>query len=375
MSFTLRGRLETRFATALVALAAAVAWSIVVEQWWPVQLAGLMLAVGVVLDSVLWNRLDYQPGWAALPLGAVELAAVMVLAWALGVGAPLRHAVALFAGAWLAAQILGHALFPLWRLTYAEDGGELGAAGAGVAAAALAVLASAGGIAWATQPPTVHLAAGVHAGPIVIDRSQRLVGEAGAVVRGGIVIRTDNVVLEDVAVQGGENGIDVKDAENVRLENVRVLGARLDGIHVRSARVSIHDCAVAMTSRIGQGIDISFAMSRGMSEVRDCRITGGQEGIAVHLAEVSLRENEVSGASLRGIAVTEMSHGSVERNVVHGTRGVGIYCGDYSHCDIEENTVSGVEGVLAYFGSRARLRDNALEHGASARLNSQLVHD
>ena len=42
------------------------------------------------------------------------------------------------------------------------------------------------GVALAMQPPTVRLSAGVHEGPLVLDRAQHLVGEPGAVVRGGI---------------------------------------------------------------------------------------------------------------------------------------------------------------------------------------------
>src|SRR5439155_17854637 len=98
--------------------------------------------------------------------------------------ARLAQAVALFGVAWLAAQVLGHAVLPLARLTYAQDGGELGHAGPAVAAAVLAVLAGAAGTAYAMQPPVVHLAAGVHKGPLVVDRRETVVGDRGAVVRG-----------------------------------------------------------------------------------------------------------------------------------------------------------------------------------------------
>ena len=67
----------------------------------------------------------------ALPLGALELGALLVLLMrARGDPAPLGQAVALFAGGWLVAQLLGHAGFPLLRLGYAEEGGELGRLGA-----------------------------------------------------------------------------------------------------------------------------------------------------------------------------------------------------------------------------------------------------
>ena len=55
--------------------------------------------------------------------------------------------------------------------------------------ALLAVL----GIAWAVEPPTVRLAAGVHQGPLVLDHAQTVVGEEGAIVRGGILVTADDV--------------------------------------------------------------------------------------------------------------------------------------------------------------------------------------
>src|SRR5438876_6501653 len=105
---------------------------------------------------------------------------------------------------------------------------------------------AAGGVAYATRPPTVTLSAGVHQGPLVIDREEILVGKPGAVVRGGIVIRADGVKVKDVTVVGGENGIDVQRARRVVLDRVHVLNATMDGIHVRFSQVMIRDCSVAI---------------------------------------------------------------------------------------------------------------------------------
>ena len=59
----------------------------------------------------------------------------------------------------------------------------------------------------------------------MLDRSQRLIGEPGAVVRGGIVITADDVTVKGVSVLGGEIGISVRDARRVVLEDVAVMGA------------------------------------------------------------------------------------------------------------------------------------------------------
>lgn len=372
MSYTLRGRLESRLAAALLPFAAALVLAPALHVWWPIELVGLMVGIGVLLDVAVYHRfLPYQPGWAALPLGLLELAATMSLSLALGLGAPLRPALALFTAAWLLAQLLGHAGLPLLRLSYAEDGGELGRAGTALTTlAAVAVLAVAG-TAWTIRPPTVRLAAGVHEGPLLLDRPQRLVGEPGAVVRGGIVVTSDDVHVRDLTVFGGENGIEVRDSESVVLERVRIGGAALDGISARQSSVRISDCRIDSPRTAGaQGIDISFAMTLRPSRVERCRVTGGAEGIVSHLATVLIRDNEVTGTSLRGIAVTEMSMGEVDENRISDAVGVAIFCGDYSHCEITDNSVEGTRpdpsgnptrngfGILSYFGSVARVEGN-----------------
>jgi len=372
MSFTLRGRLESRLAAALLPFAAALVLAPRLHVWWPIELVGLMVGVGLLLDVALYHRrLPYQPGWAALPLGVLELGATMALSLLLGLNAPLSPALALFGAGWLLAQILGHAGLPFLRLTYAEDGGELGRAGNALSALAAATVLLLVGTAWTIRPPTIHLEAGVHKGPLVLDRPQRLVGEPGAVVRGGIVVTSDDVHVRDLTVFGGENGIAVRDSESVVLERVRIGGATMDGISARQSSVRIRDCRVDSPRTAGaQGIDISFAMTLPPSKVERCRVRGGAEGIVSHLATVLIRDNEVSGTSLRGIAVTEMSMGEVDENRVRDAVGVAIFCGDYSHCTITDNAVSGTRpdpsgnptrngfGILSYFGSVATVGGN-----------------
>jgi nitrous oxidase accessory protein NosD len=390
VSYTLRGRIESRLAAALVALAAACVVAAALRDWWPLELAAAMIVVGIALDAAVYHPLlPYQPGWAAVALGALELGLVFVLVRALRIDAPLGGALALFAGTWLAAQVLGHALLPLLRLSYAEDGGELGRAGTGTAVVVASVLAGAGGLAWATQPPTVHLRAGVHRGPLVITRSERLVGEPGAIVRGGIAVRASDVTIRDVTVVGGENGIEIDGVQRVVLRNVRVSGAALDGIHVRRAAVTIDGCEIdSLGNPYAQGIDISYAFDKQMSMVRDCTVVGGQEGIVTHFAMADLMDNRVSRTTMRGISMTEMSMGAVERNEVRDALGVGIYCNDHSMCEIRHNVVAGTRvdpsgdlarrgfGILAYYSSQAELSGNHLVDspgGAAALADSRIT--
>ena len=157
MSYTLKGRLESRVAAALLPLLIACIVGAVVGSWWPLQIGAVMLGVGLALDAALYDRIFlYQPGWVALPLGVLELGLVTGIAHVAGIDAPVLGALGFYAGSWLLAQTLGHAGFPLWRLSYAEDGGELGQRAApALAFLGAAILAGGTGAAIAQQPPGV----------------------------------------------------------------------------------------------------------------------------------------------------------------------------------------------------------------------------
>ena len=374
MSYTLRGRIESRLAALTPPLAVALALGAALGEWWPVELAGLMIAVGLSADCLYHPALTYQPGWAALPLGLVELGALMATVLLLGVRAPVVAALALFGGAWVWTQLLGQALLPSWRWGYAEEGGELGVAGAALAAAICLPFAASGGIWWHNLPPTVRLAAGVHHGPLYVDRRERLVGAPGAIVLGGIVVRHADVTISHVTVIGGENGIAVSGVSGVLLDHVTVVHAKLDGIHVRRAAVTIRDCTVDMRGiPLGQGIDISYNSDLGMTMVEGCDVAGGQDGIVTHSSMAMLRHNHVEATTLRGISMTEMSMGEVEHNHVENALGIGILCGDRSMCTIDKNKVVGTRvdtasggatragvGIEVWFGSEAKLGTNEL---------------
>jgi hypothetical protein len=371
MSYTLRGRIESRLAAAALPLAAAVAWAAAIGAWWPLELAALMIAVGVALDVSAYHRLlPYQPAWAALPLGALELATVMALARALDVAAPFSQALGFFFLAWLWALVLGQAALPLARLEYAEDGGELGRAGVPLGLAVALVLVGGGSIAWATRPPTVHLH-GVVQGPLVLDHAQTLVG---GVVRGGIVVTADDVTVRDVTVVGGDNGIEVREARRVHLDGVRVSGAAEDGIHARQSEVHVSDCVVDAPPGT-QGIDLSFG--DGMSMIDGCTVHGGDVGITIHTLMGDIERNVVTGAAEHGIEMTEMSMGHVKRNDVQGAGTAGIYCGDHSVCHVEDNRIVGGRGpsILVFYHAGAELEDNTIAGAERPRASSDSTFD
>ena len=343
MSYTLRGRIESRLAALLPVLLGCCVLAIALRQWWPVELCVLMAAVGLVLDVQLWDRLlPYQSAWVILPLGLVELGLVLAIVYGAGLHAPLGPALLLFAVGWLVSFLLAQAGYPLLRLSYAEDGGELGRAGAVAAAGVLLVLVGSAATWYVRLPPVVHLAAGVHQGPIVIHRREVLQGSPGAVVKGGIVVAHDDVHIRNVTVLGGQNGIDVENVDGTVLDGVTVQNAKLDGIHVRSADIVIKNCTIDMLgNKIGQGIDISFNMDMGMSMVEGCTIVGGMQGITTHSSMTDIMDNRVSRTTGQAISVAEMSMGMAMDNEVRDALGVGLNCDDQSMCMFEHNTVIG----------------------------------
>ena len=375
MSYTLRGRLETRLAGLVPVLLAGCVLAGALRHWWPVELVALMAAVGLFLDLEVWHRLlPYQAAWATIPLGLVELALLMAIVYGFGLHAPLVPALALFGTGWLTSFVLGQAGFPLLRLSYAEDGGELGRAGVIAAVALFLVFAGSAAAYVVRLPPVVHLRAGVHQGPLVITKREVLHGDPGAVVRGGIVVAHDDVKIENVTVVGGENGITVDGVRGTVLDRVAVQGATLDGIHVRSAGVLIRDCTIDMLgNRVGQGIDISFNMGEEMSMVEGCTIVGGMQGITTHSSMTEIVRNRISRTTGQAISVAEMSMGSAMDNQIRDALGVGLSCDDQSMCMFERNTVVGTRpdrasgdpsrrgfGVLASFYSEAALSHNQL---------------
>jgi hypothetical protein len=245
---------------------------------------------------------------------------------------------------------------------------------------ATSLIASAWG--YEQRPPTIHLAAGFHDGPIVLRGPVRLVGEPGAVVRGGIVVTGPDVVVRDLAVQGGEYGIAVRQARGALIERVSISGAQLDGINAQGSTVIVRKCAIQSSGPIAQGIEVSFSL--GPSLISSCRISGGREGIVTNAAMVEIRNNVIRDTSLRAITMTEMSMGTIAGNQVADALGIGILCGDYSHCSIERNSVAGTRpdtasgnltragyGIVSDFNALARVSKNENEDGVAAFVGGQ----
>ena len=96
--------------------------------------------------SPVGSRCRSAPSSSALVIGLVYLT---------GVRAPLGDGDRVLRGRGRVAQVLGHAVYPWLRLSYGDDGGELGRAGRDRRRGVRGLFLAAGAVAFATQPPTV----------------------------------------------------------------------------------------------------------------------------------------------------------------------------------------------------------------------------
>jgi hypothetical protein len=262
-------------------------------------------------------------------------------------------------------------------LTFAGGGGWALAARSTVEVPAGRSVAEA--IEGAPAGATVRLLPGRHA-PFEVSRRVTVRALPGAVVKGPVTIRADGARLSGVVIRGGESGVTVDRARDVRLDGLVVRSAELHGVEVVAGTAVLRNCSISgLTNPFAQGVEVRNASGLGRSVVEGCVIEGGQEGIVSHVSRIEVLGNEVGETSMRAIAVTEMSEGLVEGNRVRGAVGIGIYCGDESHCEVRGNDVAGVSAdpagvrsragypVVAWYHSVIRAEDNRLA-GAAPRV-------
>jgi len=234
----------------------------------------------------------------------------------------------------------------------------------------------------------VLLGPGTHAGPVAVTRSIELRGEPGAVLAAptdaaaAITITAPRARVSSLRVEGGEDGVVVRDANGVTIDDVHVAGAELHGIAVVDASAAISDVVVEdLVHPMAQSIEIRNSDGRPDSVVTGARVIGGQEGIVSHVSEVEIRDSYVAETTLRGITITEMSDGIVTNNTVTDATGTGFYCGDMSRCAFEGNTATDIGastlgrsaagwGLVVTYHSAAWSHDNELGGAAGEILTS-----
>ena len=200
---------------------------------------------------------------------------------------------------------------------------------------------------------TVTIPAGVHEGPLVIDRPMTVVGRSGAVIQAppgeaAVVVRdTSGVTISGLELRGGRDGLVVRSAGAVVAHDLTIVGAELHGVFAQDAELDLIGCRIrGLRSPLAQGVEVINSDHRPNSEIRGCTVEGPVfEGIVVHATHVLYVDNEVVGSTERGIVITEMANGHARGNTVRDSRGAAFWCGDMSHCAFVDNRASHIASL------------------------------
>ena len=101
---------------------------------------------------------------------------------------------------------------------------------------------------------------------------------------------------------------------------------------------------------MAQGIEVRNSEVRGVTTITNTNVSGAMEGIVAHVSRMDVFDSTVDSTTMRGIAVAEMSRGTVSGNQVFVAMDSGFYCGDMSRWEFSNNTA---EGVVAGSGGRS----------------------
>jgi len=253
-------------------------------------------------------------------------------------------------------------------------------------------------VASAEPGDVLRLSPGRYAGPIILDQPITLIGAQGVVIEAddeapAVLITSDHVAVQDVAIEGGRSGFEVEHAEDVVLDGVIVSGSTWHGFLVSDSQVTVSDCVVrGLTGSLPQGFEIRNSDARPPSLVRNCSVEGPVfEGFVSHVSVVDFVDNTVVGSTERGVAITEMSRGTMEGNRVENATGNAFYCGDMSRCSVVGNSAIGVasssgafrsaggHGLVVHFHSEAFVEDLVTEEvdgeAVLSILDSQLLSE
>ena len=226
----------------------------------------------------------------------------------------------------------------------------------------------------ATAEPgqTLLLGAGIHAGPLTLDRPVRLIAQPGAVIEGPghgtvVLLEADGITLEGLEIRGSGGDLShddavvrLKQSHDIRIADCRIK-ARAFGIYIEAGgghrlerNQVVGDATLALASR-GNGIHLwhtrdNTVRDNTLADVRDGvylsfahdnRIVGNRGrglryGIHYMYSERNLlRENHFSNGT-GGIAMMFSMRNRVEANHTVNNRDFGILCQQ-----LESSTVVG----------------------------------
>jgi nitrous oxidase accessory protein len=218
---------------------------------------------------------------------------------------------------------------------------------------------------------TIQIEAGVHAGPIVIDKSITLAGEPGAEIRGDgsgkvVTIAADDVTIRDLRITGSGLQLFNDDAavfvtgNRAKITNCLIADSlhgiylkKISGAQIINNRIQGKTTLAASTEPVEKGIGQS-------AENCDTTLVSNRRGNGIHQWNCEgnlIRGNEISDAR-DGIYFSFTNNSRVENNLIHHVR-YGLH---YMYSDgnvFENNTFSeNAAGAAIMFSKNMLVRGN-----------------
>jgi hypothetical protein len=121
---TLKGRLQTKLLTYIIlALVTAVFAAMYGTTYWAV--FGVAVVVGLVLEALWGMVVQYQSGWMTFLFGAIEFIVIVLYTIFLSMPMAFMDALKYYLTAWILIQLFLIYIFPVFRLSWGDDGLEL----------------------------------------------------------------------------------------------------------------------------------------------------------------------------------------------------------------------------------------------------------
>ncbi len=217
----------------------------------------------------------------------------------------------------------------------------------------------------------IRVEAGVHAGPIIVNKSITLIGDSGAEIRGNgigkvVTIAANEVTLRGLSITG--SGLQLSDdnaavfvtGNRVRIENCAIADSlhgiylkKVSGAQILNNRIQGKTSLPTSTDPVEKGIGTS-------TENCDTTLVSNRRGNGIHQWNCEgnlIRGNEISDTR-DGIYFSFTNNSRVENNLVHHVR-YGLH---YMYSDgnvFENNTFSeNAAGAAIMFSKELVVRGN-----------------
>lgn len=218
---------------------------------------------------------------------------------------------------------------------------------------------------------TIHIEAGIHAGPILISKPLTLIGENGAEIRGNgsgnvVTVSADNVTIHGLRITG--SGLELSDdnaavfvtGNHAKIDNC-VIGNSLHGIYLKkiSKAQILNNRIQGKTTLAASNEPVEKGIGRS-AENCDTTLVSNRRGNGIHQWNCKgnlIRGNEISDTR-DGIYFSFTNNSRVENNLIHHVR-YGLH---YMYSDgnvFENNTFTeNAAGAAIMFSKDLVVRDN-----------------